>query len=281
MSYFALAIREERALGMSNLPNVFLNCAADALAPTSRAIVSKRFLCSSGLNGGSFFFGMQPTSDLSVSKSLVLDATQQLLSTPLVVHAKSYPSIMPEIKLCQVAMQMAFATVLISATHATLEDAEITFGRVRVDIPANIFLGTVVDSAMFREVAQLAIILQCLVGHYARLANHVSIDNRHDGCGLSVRNMDAAHLAGTLDKRQHGMLVADSWALRDALLLADESFVNFTTPLLPALPIGRENAPVRIASRMRWLMNHALLRLMPSVRCSWLELNPFLLEASK
>jgi hypothetical protein len=93
---------------------------------------------------------------LSVGKPLALDAAQQLLSTFLIIYAKSYPSIMPEIKLCQVAMEMAVAAVLISAPHAALEDAEITFGRVRVDIPANVFIGAVVDSAMFREMAQFA-----------------------------------------------------------------------------------------------------------------------------
>jgi hypothetical protein len=44
---------------MSNRPSVSLNCVADALAPTSRAIASNRVFCSSGLNRGSFFFGMQ------------------------------------------------------------------------------------------------------------------------------------------------------------------------------------------------------------------------------
>ena len=83
--------------------------------------------------------------------------------------------------------------------------------------------------------------------------------------------MDAAH-AAALDQRQHGMLMADAAALLDPLLLADESFVYFNNAAAVGSAIGGRNGPIRLASRMRWLMNHALLRLTPSVRCSWLEL---------
>ena len=37
-------------------------------------------------------------------------------------------------------------------------------------------------------------------------------------------------------------------------------------------------SPERIASRMRWPKNHALLRVIPNVRCNWFALMPFLLE---
>src|ERR1700730_11018269 len=150
----------------------FLNSSREGGVPSRRrAAASNLFFCSSGLSGGSLRFGMCSLSHLSVGKSLTINTTQQLLSTFLVVHAKGHASIMPKIKLCQVAMQMTFATVLISSTHATLEDAEVTFDRVRVDIPANVFFGAMFDSAMLSKMAQLAIILQCVVGHHARLAD--------------------------------------------------------------------------------------------------------------
>src|SRR5476649_2336447 len=52
-----------------------------------------------------------------------------------VVHA--------EIELCQIALQMLLAAMLVSANHAALEHRKEAFQRVRVDAIADVFLGMV------------------------------------------------------------------------------------------------------------------------------------------
>ena len=47
--------------------------------------------------------------------------------------------------------------------------------------------------------------------------------------------------------------------------------------VLPSPPIGPWLASPFMASRIRMERNHALLRVMPKVRLSWVELMPFLL----
>ncbi len=41
--------------------------------------------------------------------------------------------VIPELELCQIAVKVALAAVLINALHAAFDDAEIAFDRVAVD----------------------------------------------------------------------------------------------------------------------------------------------------
>lgn len=52
--------------------------------------------------------------------------------------------------------------------------------------------------------------------------------------------------------------------------------VSSASTTAPSPPIGGR-PPVRIASRIRWLMNQPVLTVTPSTRASWLLLIPFLL----
>src|ERR1017187_216196 len=56
--------------------------------------------------------------------------------------------------------------------------------------------------------------------------------------------------------------------------------VSSASTLTPGPPI-RPIAPSFMASRMRWVMNQAVLYVTPKVRAIWCELMPFLLEHSR
>ena len=62
------------------------------------------------------------------------------------------------------------------------------------------------------------------------------------------------------------------------MLLSRPIKVSSTSTTPPPTPNGA-NAPSRMASLIRCDMNHADLRVIPSERCSWFELIPFLLLA--
>ena len=53
--------------------------------------------------------------------------------------------VIPEVKLCQIAVQVLFIAVLIHAFHASLEDREIAFQRVHVNRAANVLTSAVLD----------------------------------------------------------------------------------------------------------------------------------------
>src|SRR5579863_10641912 len=60
-----------------------------------------------------------------------------------------------------------------------------------------------------------------------------------------------------------------------------ERNVSSASTVLPGPPCGPASLPGAIASRMRCVMNHAVLYVTPSVRAIWCELMPFLDEHSR
>jgi hypothetical protein len=60
-------------------------------------------------------------------------AAQREFSARHIIYAELRAIGIAEIKLGEIAVQVTFATMLIDALHAALEDAEITFNRVRMN----------------------------------------------------------------------------------------------------------------------------------------------------
>jgi len=69
--------------------------------------------------------------------SRILDGN---VCTLTIVDAKSNAAGIPELELVQEAVQVLFLAVLISASHAALEDRIITLNRDGVDIAADVFI---------------------------------------------------------------------------------------------------------------------------------------------
>ena len=58
-----------------------------------------------------------------------------------IVDAERDAVIEPEIEFRQIPVKVLLGAVLIDAAHTPLEDAEIAFGRVGVDVAAHVFAG--------------------------------------------------------------------------------------------------------------------------------------------
>src|SRR5262245_37877210 len=80
-----------------------------------------------------------------VSEQLADNAFQ---CSVIIAIAKRDTMVVAKIILCQVAVQMLFAAVLVDAFHAALEDRVVALDRVRVDVAANIFLFFVMHPAI-------------------------------------------------------------------------------------------------------------------------------------
>ena len=139
---------------------------------TSRANSSNRRRCSSGLRSGVFFFGIS-FGHLFVSEPFALSATQGADSALFVVYAQSDSVIIPEVELCQVAVQVLLRAMLVDAVHAALEDAEDVLDGVGVHVAAHILIGAMVHRLVAGEVAQLLIVDGRIVGHDARFLRDV------------------------------------------------------------------------------------------------------------
>lgn len=104
-----------------------------------------------------------------IGEPLADDAGQDLIGAALVVHAQRNTMIVPEIELRKIAMQVLFGAMLISAAHAALEDREVAFDGVGVNLAANVLTFAVIDRVMLDNLIQQASVNAAFVGMYARL----------------------------------------------------------------------------------------------------------------
>src|SRR5688572_2101409 len=115
---FRFAISRSSSMSLANF---VLRCPVNS--PIREALVADAFQQGSG----SFRIAESGLDPLSIQ---ILDA--------------SFAVVVAEIKLMQVTLQVLFADVMERADHATLEDGEKTFNRVRGNFPASVFLSAVV-----------------------------------------------------------------------------------------------------------------------------------------
>ena len=84
----------------------------------------------------------------------------------------------PEIELCQVAVQVRFATVLIDALHAALEDRKVAFDCVGMGSAARPFVIAVVDGfvagKLFAKAGVQVAFVGAQMGFAAGVADHDS-----------------------------------------------------------------------------------------------------------
>ena len=118
----------------------------------------------------------------SISGPLSDDALQGAIGTRSIINSKFDAVRISEIKFGKVAV--AFATVLIYALHAALEDAVIAFNGIRVDIAAHIFIGLVANALMTRKVSAKRELVATFVGHYRGFLGDVGLDDWHISAAL-------------------------------------------------------------------------------------------------
>ena len=102
-------------------------------------------------------------SGVLILEPLPLNALQGDGRTASVVGAVAFAVIVAELKLGCIAMQVPLGAVLIDAIHATLEDAEISLGGIRVDLAADVLARAVGDEIVIGEDSAQATVLARLV----------------------------------------------------------------------------------------------------------------------
>jgi hypothetical protein len=143
---------------------------------------------------------------LPIREPLPFDSVECPNRPLLVVNAKRNARVVPEIELRQIPVQMLFGAMLVDAMHAALKDAEHAFDGVRVGIAAHVFVGTVVDRLVVRELGTDLRIEAAFVGIENRLAMHVRRDDGRHVVDTGALDVEAANLATTLDKGDNGAL---------------------------------------------------------------------------
>jgi len=194
-----------------------------------------------------------------IGEPLPLDAQKSAVGSFQIIDSKRNPVVVHEVALGSVAMQMRLADVEIAAVNRPLEDAEITFDRVRVpEIGADVFLGTVVHRAVPGELPPDRPIDGAFVGHQVSGAIDIRGNDWPKGLGGDVRNMEAAHPPVALDQGQNRRFRRDAtFPVRS--LAADEGFITFNNLVLPAKRVGDINPQ----------FGHRLANAMPEKPCGF------------
>jgi hypothetical protein len=88
-----------------------------------------------------------------------------MVRASLITDAKFRASVVPEIKLCQVPLQMLRADVVIHAINAALHDRKVSFDRVGVCVSANVLTNAVIDELVVFELTANFLGRTTFVGH--------------------------------------------------------------------------------------------------------------------
>ena len=154
---------------------------------------------------------------------------------------------------------MLLAAVLIDALKAALEDGEKAFDRVGGGFVADILAGGMVNRVMAGKLAAQLRIKVALVRHQHALTADILADDRSDVIDRGAVHVEAAGLAIALYQGHDSALVVVAAAsLRHSILAPDVGFVGLYN-LARAAHGGAANVPERIASRMRCVINQAVL----------------------
>src|ERR1700729_1832529 len=100
-----------------------------------------------------------------VSEALSNDTLDCSLSALHVVNTKTDAIAIAEIELRKIAVQMAFAAMLVNALHAAFEDRIESFDGIGMDVPANVFLAAMVHALVAGKFSADLKILAGFIGH--------------------------------------------------------------------------------------------------------------------
>jgi len=172
----------------------------------------------------------------SISQPLSRDALQRAIRTFGISNAKFNAVGIPEIELCQIAVQMTLAAVLVNAFHAAFKDAVKAFHGIGrddlVSFVASIFILRMVYSLVTDEITVLvhASIPASGIGHDGGFARNIGADDRHESAYGRTLDVEAAGRTAALYQGQNDVAeigIVERCILRRTFLLADNGFVDF------------------------------------------------------
>ncbi len=99
-----------------------------------------------------------------------------------------------KVKFGQITVQMLLAAMLVDALHAALENAEIAFNGISVNVAANVFVCLVADALMARKMIAEREIMPSFVCHHRGFFRDIGLDDRDYICGAGSLDMERANL---------------------------------------------------------------------------------------
>lgn len=141
-----------------------------------------------------------------IGQALSFDPLKGFCCALCVVYAKRGALVVTEIELGEVAAQMLLADMVIDAIDPALEDREIVLDGVGVRVASHVFLDTVVDALVARELIAHQAVLPGIVGHEPGAAIYLRHQDRAQRLGVHLGHVMRAHEAATLDQGERDLL---------------------------------------------------------------------------
>ena len=173
-------------------------------------------------------------TNCSIGQPLADGTPQRDIGTACIVHAQTGAVVVSEIELGGVAVQVMLGTMLGDADHPAFEHAVEAFGGVGVDIAVpDIFAAAMGDEIVSGKVLGEVGVLAGFVAHHVAFGVDVRLDDREQ-VGLSsspdVEGHDPRAFRAAFHQGHDRVLVGVAPADGDALLAADEGFIDFDDP---------------------------------------------------
>ena len=187
-----------------------------------------------------------------IGEALSDDASQRNIGTGPIIESVGDAVVIAELELTSIAMQVLLVAVLVDAAHTALEDREIAFNGIGVNVAPNILA-----SAMHNEIVRCKIVVQLAI-----LTSFVGVDGGFlgdvraqdgDQGGLTqvFDNNGLGAASGAIHQRQNLVLVvAAAGSLGFFVLDADESLIHLNNAAIRAQP-GRAIGAHRFADTVR------------------------------
>jgi hypothetical protein len=176
-------------------------------------------------------FGLLALRSRFISQPLPFDANQGAVGARNVVNAKANTIGVSEIELCEIAVQVLLATVLIDALQAALKDAVVTLNGISVNLVAipvsvAVFAAMMVNSAMLGKfIAKFGIAIG-FVGHHFAFAGDIGSDNWDNFVFGSALNMERANRAAALNQTKDGVFMPRALLDLEAVFATDVGLIN-------------------------------------------------------
>ena len=164
-----------------------------------------------------------------IGEALTNDAHQGVVSAHVVIDPKGSAVAVAESELSAVTVQVGLVAMLVNALHAALEDAEIAFDGVGVNVTTNVFISGVSSEIMGSEGFGEFLVPLGFVSVDGCLFGNIRLQDRQQGGNPKVFDDNAFGFAGSpVNQSQDFILVSATTGGFGLLeLVADESFINF------------------------------------------------------
>lgn len=110
-----------------------------------------------------------------------------------IAETQSDPVIVSEVELREITVEVLLGAMLIDALYAPLEDREVAFDRVRVDLAASVFASRVLHGRMLGEVTASLAVQAALVSEEPGVASDVRLYDLCHGNLCRHGNVERAH----------------------------------------------------------------------------------------